>query len=68
MLTSRLPRLYAMRRHITPWLLSLSLNTLIKLKQFQSIFSSSSVLFVFVVAADKISLFYIKTVFSTDTK
>ena len=67
-LTSRLPRLYTMRRHITPWLLSLSLNTLIKLKQFQSIFSSSSVLFVFVVAADKISLFYIKTVFSTDTK
>lgn len=60
-LTSRLPRLYTMRRHITPWLLSLSLNTLIKLKQFQSIFSSSSVLFVFVVAADKISLFYIKT-------
>ena len=60
-LTPRLPRLYTMRRHITPWLLSLSLNTLIKLKQFQSIFSSSSVLFVFVVAADKIYLFYIKT-------
>ena len=60
-LTSRPPRLYAMRRHITPWLLSLSLNTLIKLKQFRSIFSSSRVLFVFVVAADKIYLFYMKT-------
>lgn len=59
-LTSQLPCLYTMRHHITPWLLSLSLNTLIKLKQFRSIFSSSSVLFVFIVAADKISLFYIK--------